>query len=55
LESKLRKDFVRIDEDDVTFIWFRENPLIMGPEDGNKYDERAGAGWEKITPPPKTE
>ena len=55
LESKLRKDFVRIDESDVTFIWFRENPLIMGPEDGAKYDERAGAGWEKITPPPKTE
>lgn len=47
LASKLRKNYTSIDNENIDFIWFRENPLI---EKGHpKYDERAGAGWEKIT------
>lgn len=53
LEAKLRKDSIHIDPNEVTYIWFRENPLIV--EEDKKYDERAGAGWEQIIPPPKTE
>lgn len=48
LEAKLRKDFIRINPDEVEYIWFRENPLIV--EGDEKYDARAGAGWEKIIP-----
>lgn len=48
LEAKLRKDFVRINPDEVEYIWFRKNPLIV--EGDEKYDARAGAGWEKIVP-----
>ena len=53
LEAKLRKDFIRINPDEVEYIWFRENPLIV--EGDPKYDARAGAGWEKIIPPLKVE
>ena len=48
LEAKLRKDFIRINPDEVEYIWFRENPLIV--EGDEKYDARAGAGWEKTVP-----
>lgn len=48
LEAKLRKTFIRINPDEVEYIWFRENPLIV--EGDEKYDARAGAGWEKIIP-----
>lgn len=53
LEAKLRKDSMHINPDEVTYIWFRENPLIV--EGDKKYDEHAGAGWEKIIPPVQTE
>lgn len=53
LEAKLRKNFIRINPDEVEYVWFRENPLIV--EGDEKYDARAGAGWEKIILPVQAE
>ena len=53
LEAKLRKDSIHINPNEVTYIWFRENPLIV--EGDEKYDARAGAGWEKIILPVQAE
>lgn len=53
LEAKLHNDSIHVNPNAVTYIWFRENPLIV--EGHDNYNARAGAGWEQIIPPLKTE
>lgn len=48
LEAKMREDYMSVDEEEVEYIWFRRNPLIT--EGHEKYDARAGEGWERIEP-----
>lgn len=53
LEAKLHNDSIHINPNAVTYIWFRENPLVV--EGHNNYDARAGAGWEEIILPVQAE
>lgn len=48
LEAKMREDYMSVDEEGVEYIWFRRNPLVT--EGHEKYDARAGEGWERIEP-----